>query len=155
MHVRVGSMHWYNNCPLHSCSCHHGCREPIFRLAKQGLSQISGRRILRVIGHFVSMFRHPSLHKIESAQISGARSLHRSLHPLLALFLFWLRQENQRLETDAIPYKVVGECRPVKIWRNAPCPWQRFRFSNVTVGAVQRRSPFAAPPSWMKHAPLN
>ena len=38
---------WHDHCPLHSCSCHHGCQEPLFRLAKQGVSQISGRRVLR------------------------------------------------------------------------------------------------------------
>jgi hypothetical protein len=25
-----------DNCPLHSCSCHHGCWKPLSRLAKQG-----------------------------------------------------------------------------------------------------------------------
>src|SRR5215471_7627834 len=43
----------YDYCPLHSCGRHHGCREPLFRLAKQRFSQISGGRILRIIGHFV------------------------------------------------------------------------------------------------------
>ena len=37
----------HDHCPLHYCSCHHGHREPLSRLAKQGLSQISGRHSLR------------------------------------------------------------------------------------------------------------
>src|SRR5262249_57071767 len=90
-------------CPLRSCSRHHGYREPLFRLAKQGLSQISGGRILRIIGHFVlSLSRRcfgASVGDRSCRNTSDQRwPLHRPFHPLLALFLFWLRQEAKGLK---------------------------------------------------------
>ena len=39
--------------PLHRCGGHHGFRETLCRVAKQGLSQISGVRLLRVIRRIV------------------------------------------------------------------------------------------------------
>jgi hypothetical protein len=91
---------------IHSCSCHHGCREPLFRLAKQGLSQISGRRVLRVIGHFIlSLSRRcfgASVGDKFCRNTSDQRwPLHRPFYPLLALFLFWLRQEAKGLKRTA------------------------------------------------------
>src|SRR5215475_6620636 len=92
-----------DNCPLHSCSCHHGCRDPLFFPAKQGLSQISGRRVLCVIGHFVlSLSRWcfgASVGDMLCRNTSDQRwPLHRPFHTLLALFLFWLRQEAEGLK---------------------------------------------------------
>src|SRR5262249_23615120 len=92
-----------DNCPLHSYSRHHGCRESLFCPAKQGLSQISGRRVLRVIGHFVlSLSRRcfgASVGDKFCRNTSDQRwPLHRPFHPLLALFLFWLRQEASGLK---------------------------------------------------------
>src|SRR5262249_55841335 len=92
-----------DNCPLHRCSCHHGYREPLSRLAKQGVSQISGRRVLRVIGHFVlSLSRRcfgASVGDKFCRNTSDQRwPLHRPFHPLLSLFLFWLRQEASGLK---------------------------------------------------------
>jgi hypothetical protein len=69
--------HW----PLCSRSRHHGRREPISRLAIPGRSQISGRRVLRVIGHpALSLSRDVSVPLlgtgfVETPQISGGRSI--------------------------------------------------------------------------------
>src|SRR5262249_22125625 len=89
-------------------SCHRSCRKPLFRLASQGLSQISGWRVLRVIGHFVlSLSRRcfgASVGEKFCRNTSDQRwSLHRPFHPLLALFLFWLRQEAKGLKRTPCP----------------------------------------------------
>jgi hypothetical protein len=92
--AKTGGRHYH--CPLHSCSCHHGCREPVFRLAKRGLSQISGRRVFRVIGHFIlslsrRCFGAPAGDKFCRNTSDQRCPLHRPFHPLPALFLLWLR----------------------------------------------------------------
>src|SRR5215813_814818 len=94
---RVQSM----NIALYAAAAgHHGSRELLFRLAKQGLSQISGGRILRIIGHFVlSLSRRcfgASVRDRFCRDTSDQRwALHRPFHPLFALFLLWLRQETK------------------------------------------------------------
>src|SRR5262249_6837766 len=107
----------YDHCPLHSCSRHHGCREPLFRLAKQGLSQISGRRILRVIGHLVlSLSRRcfgASFGDKFYRDTSDQRwPLHSPFHPLLALFLFWLRQEAKSLNRTPSHVPKIRTAKP-------------------------------------------
>ena len=82
-----------------------GCREPLFRLAKQKLSQIRSRRVLRVIRHFVL----PLSRRCFGASVGDGFCrntqdrwpLHRPFHPVLALFLFWLSPGSQRLNTTA------------------------------------------------------
>src|SRR5262245_20750642 len=64
-------------------------------------SQISGGRILRIIGYFVlSLSRRcfgASVGNRFCRNTSDQRwPIHRPFHPLLALFLFWLRQEEAR-----------------------------------------------------------
>jgi hypothetical protein len=93
----------HDHCPLRSRSCHHGCREPLFRLAKQGLSQISGRRVLRVIGQFVLSLSRRCFGAAVGDKFCRNTSdqrwpLHRPFHPLLALSLFWLCQEAKGLK---------------------------------------------------------
>src|SRR5262249_17735406 len=101
-----------DNCPLHSFSCHQCCREPLFRLAQQGLSQISGRRILRVVGHPVLSIScrcfGASVGDRFCRDTSDQRwPLHRSFRPLLALFLFWLRQEAKCSKTNGDEHEWV------------------------------------------------
>src|SRR5262249_16352474 len=77
---------------------HHGWGEPLFRLEKQRLSQISSRRVFRVIRHFVL-----SLSRQCFGALLGDRfrrntqdqrwPLLRPFHSLRALFLFWLRKK--------------------------------------------------------------
>jgi hypothetical protein len=94
-----------DHCPLHSYSCHYGGWEPLFRAAKLGLPQISGRRVLRVIGHFVlplsrRRFGASVGDKFCRNTTDQRWPLHRPFHLLLALFLFWLRQEAKGLKPD-------------------------------------------------------
>ena len=86
--------------------------EPLFRLAKQRFSQISGGRILRIIGHFViSLSRRcfgASVGDRFCRNTSDQRwPLHRSFHSLLALFLFWLRQEAKCSKTNGDEHEWV------------------------------------------------
>src|SRR5262245_54400724 len=91
----------YDHCSLHSCSCHHGCREPLFRLAKQRLSQISGRRILSFYPASCSYLYLADVSVlllgtsfVETPQLSGGRSI---VHFILFLlcFYFGLRQAHR------------------------------------------------------------
>src|SRR5258708_35322352 len=65
-----------DHCPLHSCRRHRGCREHLFRLAKPGISQILGRRVLRVIGRSVlSLSRRcfgAAVGRVRTAQVAAA-----------------------------------------------------------------------------------
>src|SRR5215471_14727003 len=103
-------------CPLRSRGRHHGCWKPLFRMAKQGLSQISGGRILRIIGYFVlSLSRRcfgASVGNRFCRNTSDQRwPIHRPFHPLLALFLFWLRQEAKGLKrTSPCIIGCVAQC---------------------------------------------
>jgi hypothetical protein len=49
--AKTGGRH--DHCSLHSWSHHHGCWEPLSRVAKQGLPQFPSGRVLCFIGHFV------------------------------------------------------------------------------------------------------
>ena len=98
----------HDHCPLHSCSCHHGCREPLLRLAKQGLSQISGRRVLSVIGHFVlssisPMFRCLCWGQVLSKHLRLAVAAPSSISSSSCFVSILASSGSQRLETDAIP----------------------------------------------------
>src|SRR5262249_1366427 len=91
---------------------HHGCREPLFCLAKQRLSQIFGRRVLRIIGHFVlSLSRRCFGASIGDRFCRNTPDqwgpLRHPSHPLLALFLFWLRQEAKALKRHRPLLKVA------------------------------------------------
>src|SRR5215472_13265613 len=95
----------HDPCPLCSRSRHHGCREPLFRLAKQRLSQISGRRVLRVIRHFVlSLSRRCFGASVGDRFCRNTQDqcwpLLSPFHPLLALFLLWFRQEGKSLKRE-------------------------------------------------------
>jgi hypothetical protein len=97
----------------------HGCQEPLFRLAKQGLSQISSRRVLRVIGHFVlSLSRRcfgASFGDKFCRNTSDQRwPLHRPFHPLLALFLFWFRQQAKGRAVSRISPNLLNRVLPRK-----------------------------------------
>jgi hypothetical protein len=91
--------------PLHSCSHHHGRRKPLFRVAKQEFSQISGRSVLCVMRHFVLSLSRQCFCASAGDRCGNAQNqrcpLNRALHPLPALFLFWLHQKNQGLEPKA------------------------------------------------------
>src|SRR5262249_20969299 len=99
------SKHEY--CPVRSCSRHHGSREPLFRLAKQGLSQISGGRILRIIGHFVlSLLADvpvPLLGTgfVETPQISGGRSIVHFILFLLCFYFGFVRKPKAQAKRQA------------------------------------------------------
>ena len=74
---------------------------------KKGLSQISGRRILRIIGHFVLSLSRRCFGAFVGDRFCRNTAdqrwpLHRPLHPLLALFLFWLRQEAKGLKRTSM-----------------------------------------------------
>ena len=103
--------------PLHSRSYHHGCRKPLFRMAKQGLSQISGRRVLRVIGHYVLSLsrRCPKDHWIHLRTTNPVES------PFSAV----------RLRTDAARrYKKVANAEAL-IWKILMIAEKKFRRLNA------------------------
>ena len=98
---------------LYSCGCHHGCREPLFRLAKPGLSQISGGRVLRVIGDFVlslsrRCFRASVGDKFCRNTSAQRWPLHRPFDPFLALSVFWLRNEAKGLKRTLLPAPIAA-----------------------------------------------
>ena len=78
------------------------------------LKKIPGRRVLRVIGHFVlslprRCFGASVGDKFCRNTPDQWRPLYRPFHPVFALFLFWLRQEARGLKTEtAMSDKLTG-----------------------------------------------
>jgi len=76
-------------------------------LAKQGLSQISSRRVLRVIRRFVLFLSRRCFgasvgDKLYRNTSDQRRPLYRPFHPLLALFLFWLRSRESEVRLTVV-----------------------------------------------------
>ena len=82
----------HDHCSLRSCSRHHGCREPLFRLAKQGISKILAGAFFVSSGILFYLYLTdvsvPLLGTsfVETPQISGGRSI---VHFILSLLCFY------------------------------------------------------------------
>jgi hypothetical protein len=82
----------HDHCPLHRCSGHHGFREPLFRVAKQGLSPFLAGAFFVSSGILFYLYLAnvsvPLLGTgfVETPGISGGRSI---VHFILFLVCFY------------------------------------------------------------------